>query len=244
MTIGASERGQTRGCRRGVGWSGAAAKTRAAGHDVSRLDYRHAGAAGRSAGRSCTSTSASGRARAATACATRCGSRWSSLSGWCDRRARSEEFDARLARAPDIRRRRGVELLAEELLPLWRTVRAGGRLPFDRLALCSTRRAACAAGLADWLLACCCAAVRWAAICVAMNGVTDSSGSRYRLPPHSPHREPFLPGTGTLDALIRDERAVHHLARGTSTHHALDVEDLNEPCNLHHWFALPRHKSA
>src|SRR3981081_2160650 len=29
-----------------------------------------------------------------------------------------------------------------------------------------------------------------------MNGVTDSSGSRYRLPPHSPHRDPFLPGTG------------------------------------------------
>ena len=26
--------------------------------------------------------------------------------------------------------------------------------------------------------------------------VTDSSGSRYRLPPHSPQREPFLPGTG------------------------------------------------
>src|SRR5207253_421560 len=44
--------------------------------------------------------------------------------------------------------------------------------------------------------ACCWAAVRCAAIWVAMNGVSDSSGSRYRLPPHSPHRDPFFPGTG------------------------------------------------
>jgi hypothetical protein len=55
-----------------------------------------------------------------------------SLSGLCDQTCTPEEFDARLSElqeSTDI----GDELLADELVPLWRTVRAGGRLPFDDL---------------------------------------------------------------------------------------------------------------
>ena len=52
------------------------------------------------------------------------------LKGWCDDSCTSDEFEARLHDAQesdDI----GRALLADELLPLWRTVRAGGRLPFS-----------------------------------------------------------------------------------------------------------------
>jgi hypothetical protein len=51
------------------------------------------------------------------------------LATWCNQTASAEEFEARLADAQqseDI----GQSLLAEELLPLWRTVRGGGVLPF------------------------------------------------------------------------------------------------------------------
>src|SRR6266568_8227838 len=41
--------------------------------------------------------------------------------------------------------------------------------------------------------------------------------------------------------LIGDKRAIHQLPRGTATHHALDVEDLNKPGNPYSHLALPRH---
>jgi len=53
------------------------------------------------------------------------------LKNWCAESCSVEEFDARLQTAQtseDI----GESLLAEELLPLWRTVCAGGALPFVR----------------------------------------------------------------------------------------------------------------
>lgn len=52
------------------------------------------------------------------------------LSGWCNQACSAEEFESRLndaQRSEDA----GQSLLAEELLPLWRTVRAGGALPFS-----------------------------------------------------------------------------------------------------------------
>ena len=51
------------------------------------------------------------------------------LKGWCDESCSSADFEARLAQAQesdDI----GESLLAEELVSWWRTVRAGGALPF------------------------------------------------------------------------------------------------------------------
>ena len=53
------------------------------------------------------------------------------LKAWCAESCSVEQFDARLQAAQtseDI----GESLLAEELLPLWRTVSAGGKLPFVR----------------------------------------------------------------------------------------------------------------
>jgi hypothetical protein len=53
------------------------------------------------------------------------------LKVWCTEACSADDFDARLAAAQsseDI----GQSLLAEELLPLWRTVCAGGTLPFTR----------------------------------------------------------------------------------------------------------------
>ncbi|HET6318200.1 MAG TPA: hypothetical protein VFG86_17230 [Chloroflexota bacterium] len=52
------------------------------------------------------------------------------LKGWCDDSCSPDDFEARLTLAQqseDI----GQALLADELLPLWRTVQAGGRLPFS-----------------------------------------------------------------------------------------------------------------
>jgi hypothetical protein len=52
------------------------------------------------------------------------------LSSWCEQACGADEFEARLVdrqQSEDV----GDELLADELLPLWRTVRAGGHLPFD-----------------------------------------------------------------------------------------------------------------
>jgi hypothetical protein len=54
------------------------------------------------------------------------------LSAWCDENCNAEDFEARLLdrqKSSDV----GDELLADELLPLWRTVRSGGRLPFEKL---------------------------------------------------------------------------------------------------------------
>ncbi|MBV9171359.1 MAG: hypothetical protein JOZ81_14880 [Chloroflexi bacterium] len=51
------------------------------------------------------------------------------LKGWCDDSCTAEDFEARLQQAlssDDV----GLALLAEELLPLWKTTRAGGPLPF------------------------------------------------------------------------------------------------------------------
>jgi hypothetical protein len=51
------------------------------------------------------------------------------LSTWCNQACSAQEFETRLSDAQqseDI----GQSLLAEELVPLWRTVRAGGALPF------------------------------------------------------------------------------------------------------------------
>lgn len=52
------------------------------------------------------------------------------LKDWCDDACSPEEFEARLLASQassDI----GEELLADELLPLWRAVRKGERLPFE-----------------------------------------------------------------------------------------------------------------
>ena len=53
------------------------------------------------------------------------------LRQWCDQACSAEEFETRLAsaqRSDDV----GQSLLADELLPLWQTVRAGGALPFAK----------------------------------------------------------------------------------------------------------------
>jgi hypothetical protein len=53
------------------------------------------------------------------------------LQAWCDEAITPDEFETRLLerqQSPDI----GEELLADELLSLWRAVRSGGRLPFER----------------------------------------------------------------------------------------------------------------
>lgn len=52
------------------------------------------------------------------------------LTGWCDEACAPADFEQRLnegLQSEDV----GQALLAEELLPLWRSVRAGGRLPFS-----------------------------------------------------------------------------------------------------------------
>jgi hypothetical protein len=53
------------------------------------------------------------------------------LRGWCDNACSGADFEARLQeaeRSDDV----GLALLAEELLPLWRAVTAGGDLPFTK----------------------------------------------------------------------------------------------------------------
>jgi hypothetical protein len=52
------------------------------------------------------------------------------LQAWCDESCSGADFEARLVQAEqseDV----GLALLAEELLPMWRVVSAGKRLPFD-----------------------------------------------------------------------------------------------------------------
>ena len=52
------------------------------------------------------------------------------LQTWCEDALSASEFEARLIekqQSSDI----GEELLADELLPLWRAVCSGGKLPFD-----------------------------------------------------------------------------------------------------------------
>jgi hypothetical protein len=51
------------------------------------------------------------------------------LTGWCDESYSPAEFERRLqeaSRSEDV----ADALLADELVPLWRTVREGGSLPF------------------------------------------------------------------------------------------------------------------
>ncbi|HEY3060214.1 MAG TPA: hypothetical protein VGL99_14740 [Chloroflexota bacterium] len=51
------------------------------------------------------------------------------LRAWCDQSCSAEDFETQLHAAQtseDV----GQSLLAEELLPMWRRVRAGGALPF------------------------------------------------------------------------------------------------------------------
>jgi hypothetical protein len=53
------------------------------------------------------------------------------LKTWCDDSCTATDFEARLVEAQqseDV----GSAILAEELLPLWQTVSAGGKLPADR----------------------------------------------------------------------------------------------------------------
>ncbi len=53
------------------------------------------------------------------------------LQSWCDEACTVAEFEARLVesqKSDDV----GAELLADELLPLWRAVRAGEALPFQQ----------------------------------------------------------------------------------------------------------------
>jgi hypothetical protein len=52
------------------------------------------------------------------------------LKTWCDDSCTAADFEARLVeaqRSEDV----GSAILAEELLPLWHTVSAGGELPAD-----------------------------------------------------------------------------------------------------------------
>ena len=52
------------------------------------------------------------------------------LQAWCDEACTPDVFEARLLasqESDDV----GEELLADELLPLWQSVRAGGALPFQ-----------------------------------------------------------------------------------------------------------------
>jgi hypothetical protein len=51
------------------------------------------------------------------------------LKAWCDDTCSAADFESRLSeaqRSEDV----GIALLADELLPLWQSVRAGGSLPF------------------------------------------------------------------------------------------------------------------
>jgi hypothetical protein len=51
------------------------------------------------------------------------------LNSWCSETCTAADFEARLLeaeRSEDV----GLALLAEELLPLWRAVTAGGSLPY------------------------------------------------------------------------------------------------------------------
>ena len=53
------------------------------------------------------------------------------LQSWCDDAVEPEEFESRLLekqQSSDV----GEELLADELLSLWRAARSGGRLPFQQ----------------------------------------------------------------------------------------------------------------
>jgi hypothetical protein len=52
------------------------------------------------------------------------------LKGWCDESCSAADFESRLLEA-ERSDDDGLALLAEELLPLWRTVRRGGSLPFE-----------------------------------------------------------------------------------------------------------------
>jgi hypothetical protein len=52
------------------------------------------------------------------------------LKAWCDDSCSAEDFSQRLEEA-ERSDDDGLALLAEELLPLWRTVRSGGSLPFE-----------------------------------------------------------------------------------------------------------------
>ena len=52
------------------------------------------------------------------------------LQSWCDETCTSADFEKRLLasqKSEDV----GEELLADELLPLWRVVQRGGPLPFQ-----------------------------------------------------------------------------------------------------------------
>ena len=52
------------------------------------------------------------------------------LQSWCDEACAPADFEKRLLasqESDDV----GEELLADELLPLWRSVQAGGTLPFQ-----------------------------------------------------------------------------------------------------------------
>jgi hypothetical protein len=51
------------------------------------------------------------------------------LQAWCDDTCSPEDFEARLI-AGEQSEDAGVALLAEELLPLWKSIKAGGSLPF------------------------------------------------------------------------------------------------------------------
>ena len=51
------------------------------------------------------------------------------LTQWCDQASTPESFEEQLRRA-QASEDAGTALLAEELIPLWHTVRAGGNLPF------------------------------------------------------------------------------------------------------------------
>jgi hypothetical protein len=52
------------------------------------------------------------------------------LKAWCDEAYSTDDFEARLEQACQSEDP-GVALLADELLPLWRSVRAGGSLAFQ-----------------------------------------------------------------------------------------------------------------
>jgi len=51
------------------------------------------------------------------------------LKTWCDETCTPADFEKRLLEAEQSEDARDA-LLAGELLPLWKTVQAGGRLPF------------------------------------------------------------------------------------------------------------------
>jgi hypothetical protein len=52
------------------------------------------------------------------------------LAAWCEDGLTPEEFESRLLEKHDSEDV-GEELLADELLPLWRAVRRGAKLPFE-----------------------------------------------------------------------------------------------------------------